>query len=105
MKDAAFMSIVPKQEDAKTKIVYMGERLKRNKMGMLIDEAIKHLHTYSSTLGSGQTPQDQHEEAKRVAIDTMRKYQKIEDIYYHQTGLALENSLREVIESEEIPDD
>lgn len=38
MKDAAFLSIVPKQEDAKTKIVYMGERLKRNKMGMSIDE-------------------------------------------------------------------
>ena len=36
--------------------------------------------------------------AKTVAIDTMRKYQKIEDIYYHQTGMALENSLREVIE-------
>lgn len=38
MKDAAFVSIVPKQEDAKTKIVYMGERLKRNKMGMSIDD-------------------------------------------------------------------
>lgn len=32
------------------------------------------------------------------AIDTMRKYQKIEDIYYHQSGEALENSLRAVIE-------
>lgn len=28
----------------------------------------------------------------------VRKYQKIEDIYYHQKGFALENSLREVIE-------
>ena len=33
-----------------------------------------------------------------VAISTMRKYQKIEDIYYHQSGEALENSLRAVIE-------
>ncbi len=31
-------------------------------------------------------------------IDIMRKYQKIEDIYYHQTGRALEDSLRSVIE-------
>lgn len=38
--------------------------------------------------------------AKSVAIDTMRKYQKIEDIYYHQTGIALENSLRAVIEND-----
>lgn len=45
---------------------------------MTIDEAIDHLYTYSSTLGSGQTTQDEHEEAKRVAIDTMRKYLKLE---------------------------
>lgn len=50
-------------------------------MGMTIDEAISHLATYSSTMGSGQTTQAQHEDAKRVAIDTMRKYQKIEQIY------------------------
>lgn len=31
-------------------------------------------------------------------IETMRKYRKIEDIYYHQTGKALEDSLSEVIE-------
>lgn len=65
---------------------------------MKIDEALDHLYTYSSTLGSGQTTQAQHEEAKKVAIATMRKYKKIEDIYYHQTGQALENSLRTVIE-------
>lgn len=47
---------------------------------MTFDEALHHLYTYSSTLGSGQTTQDQHEEAKRVAIDTMRKYQKIAEI-------------------------
>lgn len=49
-------------------------------MGMTIDEALHHLHTYSSTLGSGQTTQAQHEEAKRVAIDVMRKYQKQERV-------------------------
>ena len=47
-------------------------------MGMTIEEALDHLYTYSSTLGSGQTTQAQHEEAKRVAIDVMRKYQKQE---------------------------
>lgn len=36
------------------------------------------------------------------AVEIMRKYQKIEDIYYHQTGQALENSLREVIEDGKI---
>ena len=49
-------------------------------MGMTIDKAISHLNTYSSTMGSGQTTQEQHEESKRVAIDTMRKYQKIQEI-------------------------
>ena len=47
---------------------------------MTIDEAISHLGTYSSTMGSGQTTQTQHEESKRVAIDTMRKYQRIQAI-------------------------
>lgn len=50
-------------------------------MEMSIDKAISHLDTYSSTMGSGQTTQAQHEEAKRVAVDIMRKYQKIEQIY------------------------
>ena len=56
------------------------------KMGISIDEAISHLGTYSSTMGSGQTTQAQHEESKRVSIDTMRKYQKIEQIVtvWHQ---------------------
>ena len=47
---------------------------------MTIDKAISHLDTYSITMGSGQTTQAQHEDAKRVAIETMRKYQKIEQI-------------------------
>ena len=50
-------------------------------MGMPIDEAINHLGNYSSTNGSGLTTDKQHNEAKRVAIETMRKYQKIEQIY------------------------
>ena len=50
-------------------------------MGMTIDEAIRHLDTYSSTMGSGQTTQAQHEDAKRVAIDTMRKYQMMQADY------------------------
>lgn len=49
-------------------------------MGMTIDKAISHLNTYSSTMGSGQTTQEQHEESKRVAMDTMCKYQKIREI-------------------------
>ena len=47
---------------------------------MTFDEALDHLYTYSSTRGSGQTTQAQHEEAKKVAIAIMRKYQKIQKI-------------------------
>lgn len=61
-------------------------------MELTIDDAIETLKD-TNTYGTADL-------AKRVAIDTMLKYQKIEDIYYHQKGLALENSLREVIESE-----
>lgn len=50
-------------------------------MGMTIDEAISHLDTYSSTMGSGQTTQAQHEESKRIAIDTMRKYKQLKADY------------------------
>lgn len=71
-------------------------------MEMSIEKAIWHLDTYSSTNGSGQTTQEQHEDAKRVAIEIMIKYEKIEDIYYHQSGRALEDSLRSVIEDGKI---
>lgn len=37
-----------------------------------------------------------------IAIEIMRKYQKIEDIYYHQTGRALEDSLWVVVEDGKI---
>ena len=36
------------------------------------------------------------------AVSILQKYQKIEDIYYHQRGEALENSLRAVIEDGKI---
>ncbi len=36
--------------------------------------------------------------ALEKALDIIHKYEKIEDIYYHQRGEALENSLRAVIE-------
>lgn len=69
-------------------------------MEMSIDEAIKHLDTYSSTNGSGQTTQAQHEEAKRVAMDTMHKYQKIEQILKETPygGDATVRRIQEVIE-------
>lgn len=40
---------------------------------MTKEEAIKHLHTYSSTNGSGQTTQEQHGEAKRMAIKALEQ--------------------------------
>ena len=40
------------------------------------EEAIKHLETYSTTLGSGQTTQAQHEEAKRMAIKALEREQQ-----------------------------
>ena len=43
----------------------------KGKQAMTKEEAIKHLHTYSSTNGSGQTTQDQHEEAKKMAIKAL----------------------------------
>lgn len=64
-------------------------------MGISIDEAIKQLTTYSIPCGKYKNAYD-------MAIETMRKYQKIEDIYYHQSGEALENSLRAVIEDGKI---
>ena len=64
-------------------------------MGMTIDDAIKILEHYNH--GFCETSGGLSEPIK-VAIETMHKYQKIEDIYYHQSGEALENSLRWVIE-------
>ena len=40
---------------------------------MTIDEAIKHLYTYSSTNGSGLTTDKQHNEAKRLGIQALEQ--------------------------------
>lgn len=44
---------------------------------MTIQEAIYHLHTFSSTNGSGQTTQKQHEEAKEMAIKALASIEQI----------------------------
>lgn len=64
-------------------------------MEMTIEETIEFFNGLEC-----HTPQAK--DARDMAIDTMRKYQKIEDIYYHQSGEALENSLRAVIEDGKI---
>ena len=38
---------------------------------MTREEAIRHLYTYSTTMGSGQTSDEQHNEAKRMAIESL----------------------------------
>lgn len=40
---------------------------------MTREEAIRHLGTYSSTMGSGLTTQEQHEEAKKMAIEALER--------------------------------
>jgi len=72
-------------------------------MGMSIDEAIeynKNLKMYMEISDRQDTYKflEENHVALDIAISIMRKYQKIEDIYYHQSGEALENSLRAVIE-------
>ena len=46
-------------------------RTVEGRIAMTKEEAIKHLHTYSSTNGSGLTTQNQHEEAKKMAIKAL----------------------------------
>lgn len=65
-------------------------------MGMSIDEAIHHLNTWSTTHGSGQTTDKQHEEAKKMAIDTMRKYQMFQADYVNRLKADLEAILVEL---------
>ena len=65
-------------------------------MGMSINEALSHLDTYSSTMGSGQTTQEQHEDAKRVARDTMRKYQQLQADYENRLKADMVDMLEEL---------
>ncbi len=51
---------------------------------MTREEAIRHLDTYSSTNGSGQTTDEQHKEAKRMAVEALEKCSE-----YEQTILNL----------------
>lgn len=57
---------------------------------MTREEAIRHLHTYSTTMGSGQTSDEQHNEAKRMAIEALqwqdRILTQIEDIVLKEHG-------------------
>lgn len=66
-------------------------------MGMTIDEARLHLDTWSTTHGSGITTDEQHEQAKKIARDIMRKYQKIEEIVNDRHGKSVFKALDEVI--------
>lgn len=66
---------------------------------MTRDEALK---VWLPVIQMGVKTMPECKEALDLAISTMRKYQKIEDIYYHQSGQALENSLRAVIEDGKI---
>ena len=72
-------------------------------MRMSIDEAIKMLE---EIIDEGWLISDLEKcpaiDSCELAINIMRKYQKIEEIYYHQSGEALENSLRVVIEDGKI---
>ena len=65
-------------------------------MGMTIDEAINHLGNYSSTNGSGLTTDEQHNEAKRVAIDTMHKYQLMQADYENRLKADMVAMLDEI---------
>lgn len=67
-------------------------------MGMTIDEAIRHLDNYSSTNGSGLTTDKQHYEAKRVAISSMCKLQKIDHIADEWTESNSFDSMAKIVE-------
>ena len=59
-------------------------------MGMTIDEAIKQLETYTILCGKYKAAYD-------LAVDTMRKYQKIEEIVNDRYRDPVSKTLDEVI--------
>lgn len=67
-------------------------------MEMTIDESITELEKARDSIEPYFFIDEAIDQAMKTAIEVMHKYQKIEEIYNHQTGWALENSLREVIE-------
>lgn len=77
---------------------------------MTNEEAIRHLQTYSTTNGSGQTTQAEHEEAKQTAIKALS--QQTEDAISRQAVLDLQYriddsatlSTRDVVNVEDIED-
>ena len=70
-------------------------------MGMTIDEAIIQSRIQLTIWEEGcESKLDNSPKAVEMLIEIARRYQKIEDIYYHQTGRALEDSLRSVIEDD-----
>lgn len=62
---------------------------------MTREEAIKHLETYSTTNGSGQTTQAQHEEAKQMAIKALEQ-EPCEDAISRQAVLDLGYDMSEI---------
>ncbi len=67
-------------------------------MKMSIDSAVEKLKDQQADFNEQYIDFGGINDAFNTAYEVMRKYQKVEDIYYHQSGEALENSLRAVIE-------
>lgn len=68
---------------------------------MTNEDAIKHLQTYSTTMGSGQTTDEQHNEAKKMAIKALTELDNnstkvdrgIVDLIYRQDAIDVANRL------------
>lgn len=60
---------------------------------MTREEAIRHLHTFSTTMGSGQTSDEQHKEAKRMAIEALKD----------RDGMI--RAILDVLDSDDFPED
>lgn len=67
-------------------------------MKMTIKDCIEYMETEYGCVKSDDMTSEEDIKTYEMTLSIMRKYQKIEDIYYHQSGEALEDSLRSVIE-------